>query len=297
MEWLCSEVPAEFWDDDFGDMPFHCQQKVLMSLDQGLTDIYGWYRALPGEKKAKAIAAPDFPQAASLSDKLMSFGLSAARKPVGRDGGTAKPGDPCTTDKGEKGIWNEEEKCVPIKGTVNVTFDRGSLDMGEIPGFKGAETNGLEETSCERFVNRVREIATEVLESGIKTKNSLFVRKMWDEFADSGDDYSSDGFKKEFQDFTGSSNQARHYTGGFWAGWKYGRDIGRLGANSREYSFKFGTIWGVIPTIKVKPETASQKADKALNAVSTKHGNQFFMDFKKELPKIADRIRDEVCDY
>ncbi|MCO6510048.1 MAG: hypothetical protein J5I65_04575, partial [Aridibacter famidurans] len=168
--------------------------------------------------------------------------------------------------------------------------------IDERPGTGGGQEED-EKTSCERFVDRVRQIANEVMNSDSTTKNGDFVRRMWEEFADSGNKYSSDGFKKEFQDFGGSSNQARHYTGGFYAGWHLGETGGRLLANAREVSWEFGTIWGVIPTIRIKPETPSQKADKALNAVSAKHGIEVFANFRENILKLADRIKEEVCDY
>ena len=126
MQWQCTEVPQEFWGS-FGAMPFHCQMAILMNTDFFLPDIYGWSYEVRGEKQEKK-ESPKSTSFPSLSDSVMNFGLKAAAKPVGRDGGNPKPGDPCKTESGEPGRWYKKGKCLPEKGTVDVT---AAIDMSE----------------------------------------------------------------------------------------------------------------------------------------------------------------------
>lgn len=152
---------------------------------------------------------------------------------------------------------------------------------------------GGPDTSCERFVKAIEELRKKFPYVTVST----FVNKMYDRFANSGHEFSSDGFKSKFQD---NSNQARHYTGGLWAGYTFGATAGLAGANAREDKnriyFVPENVGGfTIPVLHFAPETQSQKADKALNAVSTKHGG-WLSDGSITPSEIAALVEEEVCD-
>lgn len=118
----------------------------------------------------------------------------------------------------------------------------------------------------------------------------------YNRFANSGDEFGSDGFRNAFQDLDGSPNQARHYVGGFFAGFTGGETLGLAVANGREDKDRIYFTPGPvgIPIPGMLPENNSQKADKALNAVSVKHGAD--LDDKNIKPSdVADLIRKEVC--
>ena len=154
-----------------------------------------------------------------------------------------------------------------------------------------------ENRDCYAFADEVARIASDRL------PNITVVERLMMRFATSGLEFGSDGFRNEFQDQTDSPNQARHYVGGFFAGYHghyFGGRVGRAAANLRERDFVFlptpGGILGlpVIPLPTQLPETASQRADKALNAVSTRHGADFY-NKKLKASELADKIRNEVC--
>ena len=159
------------------------------------------------------------------------------------------------------------------------------------------DTAQQENRDCYAFADEVARIASDRL------PNITVVERLMARFANSGLEFGSDGFRNEFQDRTDSPNQARHYVGGFFAGYHghyFGGRVGRAAANLRERDFVFlptpGGILGlpVIPLPTQLPETASQRADKALNAVSTRHGADFY-NKKLKASELADKIRNEVC--
>ena len=120
-------------------------------------------------------------------------------------------------------------------------------------------------------------------------------------FGNSGLEFGSARFKPEFQDHTDSPNQARHYVGGFYAGYflhYVGGRVGRAAANLRELNVTFapGGMPGVpiLPLPIILPETQGQRADKALNAVSTRHASDFY-NKRFRASELANRIRNEVC--
>ena len=143
---------------------------------------------------------------------------------------------------------------------------------------------------CYYFADIVGEIAGQVGDDIDK-----FDKALWDRFANSGNEFSSERFKTEFQDFDGTDNQARHYVGGFHAGYQAGL-LGRWAANQREMphpDFSGNPPWRNTP--KPGKQTKSQIADTALNAVSTRHGLD--VNLKKLKPgDLKQKILDEVCD-
>ena len=152
--------------------------------------------------------------------------------------------------------------------------------------------------SCKRFVDAVEKL----LNDHPNRIASDFVNLMYERFANSGPEFGSDGFKTPFQDPSpGSNNQARHYSGGLFAGFQLGATAGLVAANAREDKdrvtttrvFVFGI--GIVPVPTMLPENASQKADKALNAVSTKHGGALADESIKPY-EIGGLIAREVCE-
>lgn len=104
--------------------------------------------------------------------------------------------------------------------------------------------------------------------------------------------YGSDGFRRQFQDNTDSPDQARHYIGGFYAGFMVGKASKLM--DLREYSLGISLFGGIY----VKPQTPGQRADVALNAVSTRHGRAFLTTNPNKnglILAVADKIRNEVC--
>ena len=162
-------------------------------------------------------------------------------------------------------------------------------DLGE--GEVGGGGVGISETgtsqikSCQRFADRVEQIAEGVLSEKLlpnasKKADAFFIR-LYIEFSEDNGAYSSDGFKRKYQDFDGSPNQARHYIGGFAFGYILGSTLGLIAANLREDN-----------------TTKSGKADRALNAVSTRHAGNFFWTSDRipdEIKTLAKKIRREVC--
>lgn len=147
-------------------------------------------------------------------------------------------------------------------------------------------------TSCQRFADIVDQIAN----SHPYLIPSEFEKRLWSRFANSGTEFSSDGFKTPFQDFSGTPNQARHYVGGLHAGFE-GRQmgsetVGRWIADAREYNFVV-TMDTVIPIV-YPTQNESHRADQRLNAVSTRHGGAL-SDGKIKPFQFADLIRKEVC--
>lgn len=143
------------------------------------------------------------------------------------------------------------------------------------------------QTDCERFASEVEKIRNE----HPYMTASRFVKKLYKRFANSGREFGDGGFKKQFRD---RSNQARHYVGGLWAGFLGGSTLGEFVANRREDNL----LWVNLGTFKIPvvlPDTPAGRADKALNAVSTKHGSD--LDSEKIKPfQLADLIRKEVCE-
>jgi RHS repeat-associated protein len=175
----------------------------------------------------------------------------------------------------------------------------GGGDTGGRGGLAGTEVVGGEQredtrTSCERFADLVEQI----------NKNSPyaiasdFVNALYSRFGNSGTEFSSDGFKAEFQDFSGSPNQARHYVGGLYAGFtgaQFGSEaVGRAGANAREVTVTFIPTPSGIPLPSISPPNPSQRADRALNGVSTRHGGALSNEKLKPY-QLADLIRKEIC--
>jgi hypothetical protein len=142
---------------------------------------------------------------------------------------------------------------------------------------------------CYDFADIVGEIA-----GRFGDDHKTFERALYDRFSTSGLEFTSKGFKPEFQDHGESPNQARHYVGGFHAGYKWGV-VGAWGANLREEphpDFSGNPPWRNTP--KPGKKTQSQIADTALNGVSTKHG----LAMVNKLIKPSDlkkKILDEVC--
>ena len=165
--------------------------------------------------------------------------------------------------------------------------DFGGTTIGPPPQDTSRDTDTR--TSCQRFADIVEQIA-----DGFPYYTpSDFESRLYSRFANSGTEFSSDGFKKPFQDFSGSSNQARHYVGGLHAGFE-GRQmgsetVGRWIADAREY----GIV--PIPLLVIPYQTDSNKADQRLNAVSTRHGGALSDGDIKPF-QLADRIRKEVCE-
>lgn len=122
------------------------------------------------------------------------------------------------------------------------------------------------------------------------------IEELYERFAYSQNEFGSAGFRPEFQDFRGSPNQARHYIGGLYAGFQLGAKAGLEAANAREVTIVViqQPTFPHIPVPTTLPPNASQRADRALHAVSTAHGGALATGSLK--PKdLASKIRKEVC--
>jgi hypothetical protein len=86
-------------------------------------------------------------------------------------------------------------------------------------------------------------------------------------------EFHDSGFKPQFQDH---SNQVRHFTGGLWAGYRYGGAVGELGMDSNEDNTE-GTGRGIFRSgVGLLPmfwPAEDSKADVALNSVSVPLGD------------------------
>ncbi|MGH9949344.1 MAG: hypothetical protein ACRD6X_19395 [Pyrinomonadaceae bacterium] len=198
---------------------------------------------------------------------------------------------------------SEHEHCtyINIGGGGGGPIDTGDQGGGGNGGGNGnaANNNGNNDkkNSCQRFVDAVKKLLAKFPNAMATQVANL----LYDRFANSGSEFGSDGFRPEFQDFSsGSGNQARHYVGGFWAGFSLGTTLGLAGANAREDKDRIiytpTNIGGIVVPIPtgMAPETQSQIADKALNAVSAKHGGDF-LNGKVRADDIPNLIREEVC--
>lgn len=120
-------------------------------------------------------------------------------------------------------------------------------------------------------------------------------------FSEPSAEFGSDGFRPEFQDYSGTRNQARHYVGGLYAGHlggHFGTNAGSIVANLvRETTIAVTptTIGGaIVPFPIVVSPNQSQRADRALNVVAGRHGAALHAN--KIGPRdLADLIRKEVC--
>ncbi len=141
-------------------------------------------------------------------------------------------------------------------------------------------------TDCTRFAEQVVQIAAKHLYDLPGLATALIGRFAPDGERRANKDFGSTGFKSQFRDDTPSKpglrdftpNQARHYVGGFRA-YVIGGVIGSMYANSRESP---GT-------------TPSQKADLALNGVSSQHAQSLALDPSK-ISDLGNMIRRDVCE-
>jgi hypothetical protein len=191
-------------------------------------------------------------------------------------------------------------------GTTDVTINisgggRRSGASGTSDGAIQIETTGSEPTGaeivpqntdskdkgtdCTKFAAEVGLIAAKHLYDLPGLANALNARFAREGERVSSDDFASTGFKSQFKDDTPSSglrdntpNQVRHYVGGFRAFVQAGL-IGRKYANFRE---RPGT-------------TPSQRADLALNRVSTQHAQTLAMN-PDRIPDLKDMILRDVCE-
>ena len=172
-------------------------------------------------------------------------------------------------------------------GANNDTIGYTSISNGNF--------NNYTPKTCLKFVEAVKNL---INNSPHKTQDLLanLVDELYERFANSGNEFGSGGFNMEFQDFGGSPNQARHYIGGLYAGFTLGSSVGLAAANAREVSFTYQRIPG-IPYVVIPiplPPNASQRADRALNAVSTAHGGAL-ADGTLKPSDLSSTIRKEVC--
>jgi len=180
---------------------------------------------------------------------------------------------------------DEENASEPAPQPDSSTHEEGhSLDADGASGsgtISGTVTDAPQNPvdDCHRFANIVEEIGNNA------ANPDEFIQRMVDRFigpnlnVQSGNDFEraanignrefgDSGFKSQFQD---QSNQVRHFTGGLWAGYRYGPGVGQLGMNSNEDNTLTpgrGVVnsgGGILPTFW---PTEDSKADVALNAVS-----------------------------
>jgi RHS repeat-associated protein len=153
----------------------------------------------------------------------------------------------------------------------------------------GGEFGGSQQTEQSQDPKGCYEFAEEV--ARIAAQHPLdygFARALWNRFSPATREFGGKDFKPEFRDDTpmgpghtdNSPNQARHYVGGFTAGHLGGETIGRGYANVGE----------------PRNGTPSNRADRALNRVSTRHGSSLNGLFGNSPKDIPDLIRKEVCD-
>jgi hypothetical protein len=160
------------------------------------------------------------------------------------------------------------------------------------------DTKQQREKDCYEFADLVSILAN----SMPSHTNVEFRDLLMERFANSGSEFGSDGFKPEFQDYSGTRNQDRHYVGGLYAGHLAnalgGANAGSTVANAvRETTVvlaptSFGGV--IIPLPTILPPSDSQKADRALNVVAGRHGAALHA--RKIGPRdVAGLIRKEVC--
>jgi hypothetical protein len=200
-------------------------------------------------------------------------------------GTDAETGEPTWTIKGTTTL-------APKSRVVPIGFGfRGVFLMGLLPQTQTQQTTDTR-TSCQRFADEVEHIQRH----HPHLIPSDFVERLYSRFANNRNEFSSDGFKGPFQDFSGSPDQARHYVGGLQAGFistQWGSEnVGRWVANAREYDFVL-TMDTSIPLL-YPVQTKSHKADQRLNAVSTRHGGALSRGEIRPI-QLSDLIRREVC--
>ena len=154
------------------------------------------------------------------------------------------------------------------------------------------------EKDCYEFADEVSKLAA----SKPDQTNVEFRDLLMERFSNSGSEFGSDGFKTEFQDYSGTRNQARHYVGGLFAG-HLGNPLGGRNAGStianllRETTVILvpqnvgGTI---VPVPQTLPANDSQKADRALNVISGRHGADLHAN-RIRPADLAGLIRKDVC--
>jgi hypothetical protein len=140
-------------------------------------------------------------------------------------------------------------------------------------------------TDCTRFAAEVGQIAAKNLYDLPGLSRTLYARFAPGGERRSNNDFASTGFKPEFRDDTPSqpglrdntANQARHYVGGFKAFVQFGM-LGAIYADFRESP-------GISP---------SNKADLALNRISTQHAQTLAM-HPDRISALKDMILRDVC--
>ncbi len=153
-------------------------------------------------------------------------------------------------------------------------------------GVGGSTRDDSKPKNCLDFANAVEDLYKRYysLDAG------AIVQKLYNRFAARSNEFSSEGFEEAFRD----DNQARHYIGGLYAGTEVGSTLALAAMNAREINISSNGL-GIFSAPIILPQTASQKADTALNAVSTKHGGGL-KDGSIHPRDLADLIRKEVCD-
>ena len=195
---------------------------------------------------------------------------------------------------------------VPIGGSNEFEIETGPSEPGPFgpvggpnpgPDPEPGPQDPQREKDCYEFADLVATLANSIpSQTNVEFRDLLMER-----FSEPSAEFGSDGFKLEFQDHSGSRNQARHYVGGLFAGHlgaHFGTDVGSAAANLiRETTITVTptSIGGaIIPFPIIVPPNDSQRADRALNVVAGRHGAALHA--RRIGPRdLADLIRKEVC--
>jgi RHS repeat-associated protein len=189
-------------------------------------------------------------------------------------------------------FWGNAGPAMPI-GPTPVGDPVGGGGNGGEPGQNPTQQ---ENKDCYAFADEVERL----LRTMPATQSSEVAGILLERFANSGKEFGSNGFRPEFADHNGTPNQARHYAGGFAAGF-YGNEwvgstLSAAITNAvRETTYiplPLGQSSIIVPF--PLPPNENQKVDRALNYAAAKHGGR--MEEGKISPlRLADLIRKEIC--
>ncbi len=140
--------------------------------------------------------------------------------------------------------------------------------------------------NCADFVNEVARILSAAPHQSV----GRFVSQLYGRFGRQSSEFGSEGFKPEFQD----DNQARHYIGGLYLASDIGATAALIAMNAREINYAWIGV-GLFRALIIQPQTDSQRADTALNGVSSRHGGGL-KDGSIKPYELSGLIQKEVCE-
>lgn len=277
-EWQCEAAGLGAYGRDLMAIPEHCQDRVLMSFDRSLDQIYGFSsfdtRRIETYAWGTAAVKGSYEATITTEQEAMQWVLSITQKPATSGGSTG-------ADSG----YSHQSGPTQWDVRVNAGYDTIEGVFARLDASNPGDPNPPE-GDCEKLAILVDNVAA------VSTDAASFVQNLVSQVIGnldtlSGQDfekanripgapYGDSGFKQQFRD---GGNQVRHFVGGLWAGFLYGPGVAQLGMNSNEDNTVTDgrgirrSAAGILPTLF--PADASN-ADVALNSISVVLGTQLF---------------------